>query len=133
MGGSHAGAAIRRAADDDRAIAKATGHVADAGGVADKLVKSHGMKRPEHQFHDWAHPEHGSTYAHADKTGFGNGSIDDALVAPFFPKTFGDFVSTVVLGDFFAHQDDLGIAGEFFVEAFTKGFTVGENAGHGNF
>jgi hypothetical protein len=33
------------------------------------------------------------------------------------------------LGDFFAHQDDVRVAGEFFIKAFTEGFTVGENDG----
>jgi hypothetical protein len=34
------------------------------------------------------------------------------------------------LGDLFAHQDDIRIAGELLVEAFAEGFTVGDDAGH---
>jgi hypothetical protein len=32
------------------------------------------------------------------------------------------------LGDLLAHDDDVGIAGEFLIEAFAEGFTVGECA-----
>src|SRR5690606_37157579 len=90
MGGSHVGAAIGGAADDDGTIDQAAAHVADLAGVVDDLVVGHGGKTPEHQFHDRAQSQHGSAHAHANKGGFADGSVHHAFVAVFFPKTLGD-------------------------------------------
>lgn len=124
MGSADTGAAVCGSADDDGAIDFATGHVADHGGVVDDLVPGDGVETPEHEFHDGANAEHGGADSHSDETGFTDGGIDDTIVAPFVPKAFGDFVGTVVLGNFFTHQDDHGVAGEFLIESFTKGVAV---------
>ena len=131
VGGTHAGAAIRGATDDDGTIAQAARHVTDTGGVADQLVEGYGMERPKHQFHHRTYAKHRCAYTHANKASLGNRRIDHPFVTPLFPKSFGYFVSAVVLGYFLAHQDDVWIAGEFLIEAFTEGFTVGKNARHG--
>jgi hypothetical protein len=88
------------------------------------------VERPEHQLHHRADAQHGGADPHADEPGFGNRGVDHALVAPLFPQAFGHLVGTVVLGDFLAHDDDVPVAGQFFIEAFSKGLTVGECAGH---
>ena len=131
VGRADTGAAVGRTADDDWATAETAGHVADAGSVADELVKGYRMEGPEHQFHYGTDAEHGGTDTHANESSLGDGCIDHALVAPLFPKAFGDFVGTIVLSDLLAHQDDIWIAGEFLIKAFTEGFTIGENTGHG--
>ena len=128
--GTHTGAAIGRTADDDGTMNFSTGHVAHHGGVVDDLVPGDGVKAPEHELHHGAYTEHGGTHTHADKTGFTDRSIDDALVPPFFPKAFGHFVGTIVLGDFLTQQDHHRVAGEFLVEGFAEGVAEGEAAGH---
>ncbi len=130
MGCADAGAAVGGSTDDDGAIDFATGHVADHGGVVDDLIPGDGVEAPEHEFHDGANAEHGGADSHADETGLADGGIDDTVITPFVPKAFGDFVGTVVLGDFLTHQDDHGIAGEFLIEGFAEGVAVGEAAGH---
>ena len=89
------------------------------------------MERPEHQLHHRANAQHRGADSHADETCFRNRGVNDAFVAPFIPKSFGHLIGTVVLSNFFAHQDDIGITSEFLIETFTKGFTVGENTRHG--
>jgi hypothetical protein len=49
----------------------------------------------------------------------------------FSQRPSGHFVGTVVLSDFFTHDDDHRVAGEFLIEGFTEGVTIGELAGHG--
>ena len=130
MGSADTGAAVGGSTDDDGAIDFTTGHVADHGGVVDDLIPGDGVEAPEHELHDGANAEHGGTDSHADETGLTDGGIDDAVITPFVPKAFGDFVGTIVLGDFLTHQDDHGIAGEFLIEGFAEGVAVGEAAGH---
>ena len=111
VGGSDVGAAVGRAADDDRAIDQPAGHVAHVGGVVEDLVERDRVKRPEHQFHHRANTEHGRTDTGADETGFTDGGVDDAFGAEFFEQAFRDLVGPVKLGDLFAHEDDVFVAG----------------------
>ena len=46
----------------------------------------------------------------------------------FVPESLGHLVGSVVLGDFLTHDDDVFVAGEFFVHGFTEGFTIGKSA-----
>ena len=126
MGGADVGAAIGRPADDDGTVDLATAHIAHAGGVVDHLVPGDIGETPEHEFHDGPHAEHGSADAHADETGFGNRGIHHTLVAPLFPQALGDFVGSIILSDFFAHQDNVFIAGQFFIEGLIDGVAVGD-------
>ena len=130
VGGPDVVAAVGGAAHDDGDVDQAAGHVADTGGVVDELIEGDGMERPEHQLHDRADAEHGGTDAHADESSLGNRRVHDTLVTPFRPEAFGHFVGAVVLGHFLAHEDDVFVAGKFFVEAFTERFAVGQDAGH---
>jgi hypothetical protein len=62
----------------------------------------------------------------ARRTHFGNRSINDALVAKLLPKSFGDFVSTVVLRDFFAENENPRITFHFLLEGVVEGITNSE-------
>ena len=42
----------------------------------------------------------------------------------FFQQAFGDLVGAVVLGDFLAHEDDVGVALDFLGEGLAEGFAV---------
>jgi hypothetical protein len=44
----------------------------------------------------------------------------------FVIKSFGNFISTVVLGDFFTDQEDVGISLDLFVHGLVEGISVGE-------
>jgi hypothetical protein len=129
VGGADIGAAVGGAADDDGAGDLAAGHVADVGGVVDDLVEGDRVEGPEHQLHDGADAEHGRADAETDETGLGDGRIDDAFGAILFEHALGDFVGAVKLGDFFAHDDDVGVAFDFFGECGSDGFAVSED-GH---
>ena len=131
VGGSDVGASVGRTADDDGTVDPAAAHVADAGGVIDDLVPGDVGKAPEHEFHDRTHAEHAGSDAHTDEAGLGDGGIDDPFVAPLFPETIGDFISPVILGNFFAHEDDIFITGQFLVEGLADGFAVSDQGHRG--
>lgn len=59
---------------------------------------------------------HGRSYGDSGKTNFRNRSIDDSFVAILLPQTPTDFVSTVILGDFFAQQKNFLVPFHFFVD-----------------
>ena len=80
---------------------------------------------PEHQLHHRAQAEHRGADAHADEGGFADRRIDDALVAELFPQALGDLVGAVVLGDFLADEDDVGVALDFLGEGVVQSFAVG--------
>ncbi len=126
VGGTDVGSSVGGASDDDGAVDEAAAHVADEAGVVNDLVPCDGGEAPEHEFHDGAQTEHGGTDAHADECGFADGRVADAFIAETFPEAFGDFVGAVVFGDFFAEEDDIGIALDFFGEGVAESFAVGD-------
>ena len=131
MGGSDIGAPVGGAPDDDGAIDETTRHVANLPSVVDDLIPSHGGETPEHQFHHGANSQHAGADAHANESGLGDGGVDDALIAILFPESAGYFISAVVLGDFLAHEHDIGVALDFFGEGLVESVTV-VNQWHGD-
>ncbi len=119
------GSAIRRTTNDDRDIDQPTGHIADTTGVINDLVKRDIGKTPEHQFDYRPKAKHRGADSHPDKSGFADRCIDQALVAIFFPKTFGDLVRAIVLGHLFSEDQDVLVAFNFFGQGIFERFTVG--------
>ena len=105
---------IGRTSDHDGHIDESAGHVTDAARVVDNLVIGDIGETPEHQLHHRAQTEHRRADTHADKSGFADRRIDHALVTVPLPKTFGDFVGAVVLGDLFSKDEHVLIALNFF-------------------
>ena len=128
--GAYAGAAVGRATDDNGHVDLATAHVAHHGAIIDDLIPGHGVEAPKHQFHHRTHTEHAGTDSHADEAGLTDRGIHEAFVAPLFPQALRYFVCAVVLGHFFTHDHDHGVAGDFFIKGFTDGVAVGDSAGH---
>ncbi len=126
VGGADVGSSVSGAADDDGAVDEAAAHVTDEAGIVNNLIPCDGGEAPEHEFHDGAEAEHGGTDAHADEGGLADGRVADALISEAFPEAFGDFVGAVVFGDFFAEEDDIGIALDFFGECVAESFAVGD-------
>jgi len=52
--------------------------------------------------------------------------VDHALVTVFGPETFGDLVGPIVFGDFFAHDADVFVALDLFVECLLNSFAVSD-------
>ncbi len=44
----------------------------------------------------------------------------------FVIKAFGDFIGTVVLGDFLSDEEDIGISFDLLVHGLVEGLPVGE-------
>ena len=120
------GAAIGRTTDDDGHIHQTAGHVAAEGGVVKELVDCNVAERHKHHLNDWADAEHGCANREARERSLGDRGVDHALVAVFSPEAFGDFVGTVVFGDFFAHDADVFVALELLVECLLNSFAVSD-------
>ena len=119
-------AAIRWATHNDRYIHQTARHVAAEGGIVEELIDRNIAEGHKHHLHNWADAEHGCADCHTREGGFGDGCVDQAFVAVFFPETFSDFVGTIVLGDFFAHDADVFVALDLFVECLLNSFAVSD-------
>jgi len=124
VGGADIRAAVGRPANDDRTIDQAAAHVTDLAGIVDDLVVRHGAEAPEHQLDHGSQPEHRGADSHAYEGGFTDWRIDDPLVPEFFPKTPCHLVGAVILGDFFADEDDIGIAFDLLGERLVESISV---------
>ena len=53
---------------------------------------------------------------------FCNGRVDHALGTEFVQQALGNLVGTLILGDLFPHQEDIGIAAHFFGHCIAQRF-----------
>jgi len=84
VGSTNIGTSVGGASEDDGDVDEAAGHVADVGGVVDHLVKGYVAEAPEHEFDDRADTQHGGSDAESTKSGFRDGSVDNAIWTKFF-------------------------------------------------
>jgi hypothetical protein len=77
--------------------------------VVDRL---HG-EIPCHEFHHGLQPGEGRAHPHARKAVLGDWRIDHAARAEFLQQALGDLVGALVLRDFLAHDEHVGIAPHF--------------------
>ena len=99
----------------------AAGHVVRFGGLVDHLIHGEGEEVAEHDVDDGAQAGHGGADADAGESGFGDGSIDDALGAEFFDQAGEHFERRAGFGDVFAENADAGVAAHFFGQRFANG------------
>ena len=117
-----------RSAKSDRDIELAARHREHVGRVVHHLIERDERKTEGHEFDDRPQPDHGGADAHAGKTIFADRRVDDALRAEAFEQALADFVGAVVFGDFFAHQENVRIALQFFRERFVQRLAISDLA-----
>lgn len=71
-------------------------------------------KRSKESTHDRSQSAQGSTDSETAEATFGDGCIDDPLVAEPVQQALGDLVGTVVLGDLLSQNEDLLILLQLF-------------------
>ena len=91
------------------------------GGLVHHLVHGEGDEVAEHNVDYGTQAGHGGADRDAGESGFGNGSIDDALGAEFFHQAGENFERRSGFGDVFADDADARIAAHFFGERFANG------------
>ena len=74
-------------------------------------------------FDDRPKPDHRRADAQAGKAGFADRRIKNPARAEFFEHPFGDLVSAVVLGDFFAHEKHVFVALHLLGHGGTESFS----------
>ena len=125
MGGAELVRRTVRSAKCDRDIELAAGHREHVRSVVYDLVEGDKRETERHEFDDRPQPDHRGANAHAGKTVFTDGRVDD----PFGPETLqqalAHFVSPVVFSDLFTHQKDVRIARQLFGERFVERLAIG--------
>ena len=128
VGGTDVGAAVGRAADDDRAVDQAAGHVADVGGVVEDLVEGDRVEADQNISSMTGRTPSMEAPTPMPMKPASLIGVSTMRLGPYFgQQAFGDFVGTVELGDFFAHDDDVGVAFDFLGEGVAEGFAVGDD------
>ncbi|MCY1300269.1 hypothetical protein D9M70_498300 [compost metagenome] len=125
MLGSHAGSGTARAAEDDRRAHLATGHVERLGSGVDDLVDRLHGEVEGHELDDRAKTGHGSADADTGKAMLGDRGVNDATRTEFLQQALGDLVGALVLGDFFAHDENVVAQAHFFGHGVAKRFANG--------
>ena len=115
-----------RAAEGDRDVELAARHGEHVRRVVHDLVEGDERKAEGHELDDRPQPDHRRADAEAGEAIFADRRVDDALRAETLEQSLADFVGAVVFGDFFAHQEDIRVALDFFGERFVQRLAVGD-------
>ena len=115
-----------RSAKCDRDIELAAGHREHVRRVVHHLVEGDERETERHEFDDRPQPDHRGADAHAGKTVFTDRRVDDPLGPETFEQALAHFVSAVVFGDLFTHQEDVRIARQLFGERFVERLAVSD-------
>ncbi len=123
--GGHAGGRAVGAAEHDRALDLAAGHVERLAGRVDQLVHRLHGEVPGHELHDRLQPGHGRAHRHAGEAVLGDRGVDHAAVAELFQQAAADLVGALVLGDFLAHQEHVLVAAHLLGHGVAQGVADG--------
>ena len=126
VGRADIGPAVGRSPDDDGDVYLSAGHVADVGGIVQDLIERHRVEAPEHELNDGADAEHGGADAQSDKTRLADRRVDDALRPEAGQQALADLISALELPHLLTHEDDVGIAFQFFGQRLIDRFAVGD-------
>src|SRR4051812_48670824 len=108
--------------------------MADRRRVVDDLVERKNTEINRHDFHDWPHAAEGSADPGADKGGFGEGRVANALGAELVEQPLGDRITAAIATDILAHQEHAGVSKERVSDRLAYRIAVGDLAhsvGHG--
>ena len=126
-----------RAAEYNRAAHLTARHIKRLSGRIDNMINGLHGKVKCHELDNWTKSAHCCADTDTCKPIFGNGRINHALIAKFLEQFAGDFISALIFGNFFAHDEDGFVAAHFFGHGITKRvahshvchFDVGRNVG----
>ena len=123
-------AAAVLAADDERDVDEAAGHVVHLGRLVEDLVGADQEEVHIHEFDDRAQADHGRTDGHAHKALLADRGVDHAALAELVHQVAGHAEEAAVGADVFADHVDALIALHLFADGFVNRLDVSSLA-HG--
>ncbi len=75
-------------------------------------------------------PDHRGADADAGEARFGDGRVDDPLVAELVEQALGHLVGALVVADLLAHDEDALVARHLFLDRLADGVAVTDLAHH---
>src|SRR5215813_2204802 len=117
------------AADDDRHVVLAAGHVAEFRRRVHDLIERQQREVERHHLDHRPQADHGGTDAHAGEARFGDRRVDDALGAELFEEALRHLVGALVETDFLADHEDVGVAAHLLAQREVQGLAIGHH-GH---
>src|SRR3954470_19484682 len=106
-----------RAAKHHRDFELATRHVMHRCCMIYDLVGGQYGEIPGHELNNGPKASHRRSNTNGCKAQFGNGSVYHSFVSELFPKPTGYLVSTIVLGNFFAHHENVFVSNDLFAKS----------------
>src|ERR1043166_7879355 len=113
-----------RAAKRNRNIKLSARHHEHVGRVVDHLIEGDEGKTERHKLDDRPQPDHRRANAQTGETVLANWCVDDALGTETVEQPGADLVSAVVFGHFFAHQEHVWVALQFFSQCFVERLAI---------
>ncbi len=110
-------------------MALASRHVADLGGLIDKLIHAQQGKVTKHQFGDGAHAGHGGTDTETDVAFLGDGGIDDPVAAEFVPQALAALEDTPGLSHILTDEKNRFVAPHLLCHGLANGLAKCDFAG----
>ena len=129
MGCPDISTSVCRPPEHDWNVYQPTGHVPDICCVIKNLIECNIAETPKHKLHDWPHAHHGRPNGKSGKSSFAYGGIDNSFRAEFFQHALGNLVRALELSDFFSHEDNLVISGNFLRKRLIECFSI-SNCSH---
>src|SRR4051812_42249568 len=105
-----------RPAESDWNIELPAGHGEHVRGVVNHLIKRHERKTKGHELHDRSKANHGRADPHPGESILADWRVNDSLRPEALKQTLAHLVSAVILRHFFAQQEHIRIAFQFFSE-----------------
>src|SRR5436190_4866815 len=122
---------MRRAvwsAEGDRYVELTAAHRQHIGRVVHHLIERDKREAKGHELDDRAQTYHGGTDSEPGKSILGDGRVDNSFWTEAFEQPLRDFVGTIVLRHFFAHEENIRIAFQFFRQRFVQSLPISDLA-----
>ena len=101
-----------------------TAHLKHLGCVVDDLIARQNSEIPSHKLHNGSKAIHGCSHSDGAESQLADGRIDHPIRPEFLQHSFGGFVGSVVLSDFFAKEEYPVISTHFFAHGLTNGLAI---------
>src|SRR3989442_1385188 len=129
MLGRHLISRAARSAKNDRDLELPAGHVKHLGGRINNLIRRQNGKIEGHELDNRPQASHRRAYTETGEAKFSDWRIDNSFWSKLREQPARYLVRAVVLRNLFAHQKNVLVASQLFVESLVQGVAHGNN-GH---
>src|SRR5438034_9387990 len=113
-----------RSAERNRDVKLSTRHRVHIWGVVHDLVERDQRKAECHKLDNRPQPDHRRPHAKARESILADRSIDNTSRSEALEQALAYFVSAIVFGDLFAHEENVRITLQFFRERFVERLAI---------